>query len=77
AAAKRVRIATAGGASITLEGGNITVECPGPITYKAAQRKFEGPVSSNYPLPSFPQSICVECMLRAMAGGHPLGSMNG
>ena len=29
--AKRIRIATAGGASITLEGGNIAVECAGPI----------------------------------------------
>ena len=77
AAAKRIRIATAGGASITLEGGNITVECAGPITYKAAQRTFDGPVNQSYPLPAFPQSICVECMLRAMAGGHPLGSKNG
>ncbi|MFX3551233.1 type VI secretion system Vgr family protein, partial [Ralstonia mannitolilytica] len=56
AAAKRVRIATAGGASITLEGGNITVECAGAITYKAAQRKFEGPQGTSYSLPNFPQS---------------------
>ena len=56
AAAKRIRIATAGGASITLEGGNITVECAGPITYKAAQRKFEGPQGTSYDLPNFPQS---------------------
>ena len=47
AAAKRIRIATAGGAAITIEGGNITIECPGPITYKAAQRTFEGPVNIN------------------------------
>ncbi|ATG21426.1 type VI secretion protein [Ralstonia pickettii] len=77
AAAKRIRLATAAGAAITLEGGNITVECSGPITYKAAQRSFDGPVNQPYPLPSFPHSICVECMLRAMAGGHPLGSKNG
>ncbi|AXV83800.1 type VI secretion system Vgr family protein [Ralstonia solanacearum] len=56
AGAKRIRIATAAGASITLEGGNITVECPGPITYKAAQRSFGGPVNQSYPLPAFPQS---------------------
>ncbi|MCL9851917.1 type VI secretion system Vgr family protein (plasmid) [Ralstonia solanacearum P673] len=54
AAAKRIRLATAEGASITLENGNITVECPGPITYKAAQRTFEGPVNQSYPLPAFP-----------------------
>ncbi|CAJ0683451.1 type VI secretion system Vgr family protein [Ralstonia holmesii] len=54
AAAKRIRIATAGGASITLEGGNITVECAGPITYKAAQRQFQGPVSKTVTAAGFP-----------------------
>ncbi|AMR76297.1 type VI secretion system Vgr family protein [Cupriavidus nantongensis] len=56
AAAKRIRIATAGGAAITIEGGNITFECPGPITYKAAQRKFEGPSNTNRDLPQFPDT---------------------
>ncbi|MEM5278485.1 contractile injection system protein, VgrG/Pvc8 family [Cupriavidus taiwanensis] len=56
AAAKRIRIATAGGAAITIEGGNITFECPGPIIYKAAQRKFEGPVNTNRDLPLFPDT---------------------
>ncbi|SOY70369.1 type VI secretion system Vgr family protein [Cupriavidus taiwanensis] len=54
AAAKRIRIATAAGAAITIEGGNITFECPGPITYKAAQRKFEPGVRHDYPLPMAP-----------------------
>ncbi|PZX21526.1 uncharacterized protein DUF2345, partial [Cupriavidus phytorum] len=54
AAAKRIRIATAGGASITIEGGSITFECPGPITYKAAQRKFEASIRHDYPLPLAP-----------------------
>ncbi|MEC3767671.1 type VI secretion system Vgr family protein [Cupriavidus sp. SS-3] len=54
AAAKRIRIATAGGAAITIEGGNITFECPGPITYKAEQRKFEAGVRHDYPLPMAP-----------------------
>ncbi|MBB3010458.1 type VI secretion system Vgr family protein [Cupriavidus alkaliphilus] len=56
AAARRIRIATAGGAAITIEGGNITFECPGPITYKAAQRKFDGPVTTNRDLPLFPDT---------------------
>ncbi len=56
AAAKRIRVATAGGASILIEGGNITVECPGAITYKAAQRKFEGAVNTNRDLPLFPDT---------------------
>ena len=75
AAAKRIRLATAGGASITLEGGNITVECPGPITYKAAQRKFEGPVDTPYPLPVFPQKACLDCLLKAAAAGAPVASV--
>ncbi|MGA3948532.1 type VI secretion system Vgr family protein [Ralstonia nicotianae] len=77
AAAKRIRLATAAGAAITLEGGNITVECSGPITYKAAQRTFNGPVNQSYPLPAFPQGVCVECMLRAMSGGSAFASKNG
>ncbi|NOV26195.1 type VI secretion system tip protein VgrG [Cupriavidus necator] len=56
AAAKRIRIATAGGAAITIESGNITFECPGTITYKAAQRTFEGPVTTNRDLPLFPDT---------------------
>jgi len=71
AAAKRIRVATAGGASITIEGGNITVECPGAITYKSAQRKFEGPVSGSYALPQFPRSSCKSCLLDAMRQGAP------
>ncbi|SOZ14417.1 conserved hypothetical protein; putative VGR-RELATED PROTEIN [Cupriavidus taiwanensis] len=56
AAAKRIRIATAGGAAITIEGGNITFECPGPITYKAAQRKFEPGVNTTLDLLQFPDA---------------------
>ncbi len=75
AAAKRIRLATAEGASITLENGNITVECPGPITYKAAQRTFAGPVNQSYPLPLFPQSVCLECMLKAAAQRVPFSTL--
>lgn len=74
AAAKRIRVATAGGASITIEGGNITVECPGPITYKSAQRKFEGPGNASYDLPLMPNNICKECLLAAQASGSPFAA---
>ncbi|MGK2832814.1 DUF2345 domain-containing protein, partial [Ralstonia pseudosolanacearum] len=77
AAAKRIRLATAAGASITLEGGNIIVETPGRITYKAAQRSFAGPVTQSYPLPVFPQGVCVECVLRAMGKQHAFANKNG
>ncbi|WP_354686988.1 type VI secretion system tip protein VgrG, partial [Cupriavidus necator] len=56
AAAKRIRVATAGGASILIEGGNITVECPGAITYKAAQRKFEGPTHASLEMNTWPHA---------------------
>ena len=51
AAAKRIVLSVAGGASITLEGGNITVMCPGTITVKASQKSFVGPETASYPLP--------------------------
>ncbi|KAJ8135649.1 hypothetical protein OY671_011138, partial [Metschnikowia pulcherrima] len=43
AAPKRIRIATAAGASIVLEGGNITVTAPGRIDVKTGNKQFAGP----------------------------------
>jgi type VI secretion system secreted protein VgrG len=43
AAAKKITLATAGGASVTIEGGNITVEGLGKILIKAGKRSFVGP----------------------------------
>ncbi|MGY8526894.1 type VI secretion system Vgr family protein [Paracidovorax citrulli] len=56
AAARSVHVATAGGAAITIEGGNITVECAGPITCKSAQRKFEGSTSAAREMNSWQRS---------------------
>lgn len=56
AASKKIRIATAQGASVTLENGDITFECPGTITYFSSQRKLAGPVRDTYPLPVMPKS---------------------
>ncbi|WP_167394981.1 type VI secretion system Vgr family protein [Variovorax boronicumulans] len=66
AAKKKIRIATAQGASITLQDGDITFECPGKITYHSVQRKLAGPVQKSYPLPAFPKSICVACLLKSL-----------
>jgi len=55
AAAKRIRIANAAGASITIEGGNITTTAPGQITVHASQKVFEGPGNVSYPLPVLPK----------------------
>lgn len=75
ASKKKIRIATAQGASITLQNGDITFECPGKITYHAVQRKLAGPTSSPYGLPLFPQSICIECMLKAAKSGAPFSAL--
>ncbi|WP_396271223.1 type VI secretion system Vgr family protein, partial [Ideonella sp.] len=56
AAAKKISLTTAGGANITLEGGNITVQCPGTITVKASVRKFGGPSRVGYDLPTLPKA---------------------
>ncbi len=42
AAAKRVVLAVSGGAGITLEGGQLTVQCPGKITVRAGQKSMVG-----------------------------------
>lgn len=56
AAAKRISLSTAGGANITIEGGNITVQCPGKITVHAGKKSFSAPASLSYPLPTLPRS---------------------
>jgi Rhs element Vgr protein len=55
AAAKRIRLSTAGGANITIEGGNITVQCPGKITVQAGKKSFAGPARLTYELPLLPR----------------------
>ena len=55
----RISLSTAGGANITIEGGNITVQCPGSILVKAGIKDFVGPSSMTYPLPKLPRSEMV------------------
>jgi type VI secretion system secreted protein VgrG len=40
AAGKKIHLAVSGGASITIEGGNITFACPGTITVNASKKSF-------------------------------------
>lgn len=67
AAAKSISLSTAGGANITIAGGNITVQCPGKITIHAARKSFEGGKEVNYKLPFLPQGVCVECLAKRAA----------
>ncbi len=71
AAPKRISLSTAGGANITIEGGNITVQCPGKITIHAGKKSFIGPDQLDYPLPALPKVVCIECLLKARALGSP------
>ena len=56
AAGKVVHLATEDGASITIEGGNIVIACPGNIAVHAGKKSFVGPVQANRDLPLFPLS---------------------
>jgi Rhs element Vgr protein len=67
AAAKSISLSTAGGANITIAGGNIMVQCPGKITVHAGKKSFGAPEQMNYKLPILPQSVCVECLAKRAA----------
>ena len=54
AAATNITMRTAGGASISIQGGNITVQCPGKILVQAGQKSFTGGASMSYPLATLP-----------------------
>ncbi|NGZ85330.1 type VI secretion system Vgr family protein [Duganella aceris] len=71
AAAKSITLSTAGGANITIEGGNITVQCPGKITIHAGTKHFIGPDKLAYALPALPHSICKKCKRDAAKSGAP------
>jgi type VI secretion system secreted protein VgrG len=54
AAAKSISLSTAGGANITIDGGNITVQCPGKIGINAGKKTFEAPERLSFQLPVLP-----------------------
>jgi uncharacterized protein (DUF2345 family) len=56
AAAKRISLSTAGGANITIDGGNITVQCPGKLTIHAGKKNFGGPAQMEQTMPVLPKS---------------------
>jgi uncharacterized protein (DUF2345 family) len=56
ASAKKVTLAVSGGASITIEGGSFTAQCPGKISVKAGKKSMVGGGSVNYTMPEMPNS---------------------
>jgi uncharacterized protein (DUF2345 family) len=75
AAAKRISLSTAGGANITIEGGNITVQCPGKLTIHAGKKTFTAPTQMAYAMPAIPHSICVECLKKSLAAAPAFTSV--
>lgn len=69
AAAKKISLSTAGGANITIEGGNITVQCPGKIKVHAGKKSFTDPAKLGYSLPVLPRSICIACLKKSLEAG--------
>ncbi|WP_284616658.1 type VI secretion system Vgr family protein [Aquabacterium humicola] len=57
AAAKKISLSVAGGANITIEGGNIVVQCPGTITVLAGHKSFLGASRVAYTLPRLPKVV--------------------
>lgn len=55
-AAKTKIVLNSGGASLEIEGGNMTFHCPGAFKIKAASFAFVGPGSVPTSLPSLPKS---------------------
>ncbi len=74
AAAKKISLSTAGGANITIDGGNITVQCPGKIEIKAGKKSFIGPERTDYRIPELPSSepVCIDCLIKALKSGSPV-----
>ncbi len=74
ASAKKITLATAGGASIVIEGGNVTVMCPGTITVHAATKSLVGAKEQAFAMPALPQQICESCLLSAAAMASPFAA---
>jgi len=73
AAAKKITLATTGGAQIVIQASGITTQCPGTITVKAAQKSFSGPENDSYQIPGLPSQVCISCLLNAAKYGSPFG----
>ncbi len=60
AAGKRVVLAVSGGASMTIDNGNFSAECPGKITIMAGSKHMVGPGTLSYTMPALPRSSIVD-----------------
>jgi len=79
AAAKKIVLATKGGASMTMEGGGIVFACPGVLTVHAGTKSFQGPERVSYAFPAMPRAPLPETTpfkfdLRLSDAAGPLGA---
>ncbi|MFN3916064.1 MAG: DUF2345 domain-containing protein, partial [Aquabacterium sp.] len=65
-AAKRVVLAVSGGASIVIEGGQLTVQCPGTLTIKAGKKSMVAGATQSMSFQAMPKTICVECLRKSL-----------
>jgi len=66
AAGKRVVLAVSGGASLTIENGNFTAQCPGKIIIQAGSKHMEGAGTQAFDFPAMPRSICIACLRKSL-----------
>lgn len=69
AAATSISLSVAGGANITIDGGNIVVQCPGKLVVHAGKKSLLGPQKMAYPMPALPRSICLDCLRKSLTAG--------
>ncbi|KGO98759.1 type VI secretion system Vgr family protein [Novilysobacter defluvii] len=74
-ASKALHLATSGGASITIEDGNIRIACPGEIRVHAQKKEFVGPAQlsremNSWPEARFERNVCVRLQDGTPAAGY-------
>src|SRR5690606_8233618 len=75
-AGKTVHLATAGGASLTIEDGNIVVACPGTIKVHAGKKSFAGPTQLSREVNGWPGAKFDDAyVVRHELTGEPLSDV--
>jgi type VI secretion system secreted protein VgrG len=71
--AKQHILATAQGAYLKLEGGNIELHAPGNVVFRAAMKNWTGPRAVAIDFMKFPQGdFCLDCWIRASQAQYGL-----
>ncbi|HJV87621.1 MAG TPA: type VI secretion system Vgr family protein [Noviherbaspirillum sp.] len=73
AAAQSITLCTEGGASLTIEGRNITFACPGTVSIKSASKSFTGPTKLHRDLPPLPKLATENSFSQRLNVSHVIG----